>query len=777
MAPHRGDQRGWDTECNGAKLMTRGTEPESAVQTSVIGTTAAPSRPADPGNNGNLEARRRRWPIAVCVGLYVLLAVVAFGSSNTLGSGHMAGPGSIDQIIDVWWLAWAQFALAHGHNLFFSNWQNYPDGLNAVVNTSMLGLGVLISPITSAFGPIVAWNVLERAALVLSATTMCLVLRRWTDWWPAAFVGGMLYGFSVYETTSSPHLNVAFVALPPLFFLLLHELFVRQQWRPARVGALLGVICGVQYLISSEILASMVLFGAIAAVLYLLTQRRKLASSWTYVRRALPFALVVGGALLAGPVLFTAFGPQHVNGVPNSPANLALLHGDLLGPFVPGSFQRFSLHGLVAFYQLNSEAMYLGIPFILGVGVVTVLLWRRAIVATAGTLAGVSFVLSLGSTLYVDGHDTHIPLPFTVLAHVPIVDGLLSTRLALYTVLFGAAVVAIGIDALHKRVARSSLLRASSWQLRRAVAAGASFAVAAVVAVPMLPAHAQSATPSRVSTFFSSPVAVNDIPHGSAVLAYPYPDVPVFPGNSLGFSFSSQYQAVNDALLDQAASGFPFKLIGGYGWSPDGASDSIGPSMLQPESVKDLFDFAFYGVTTQAGQAANLSTNHLDTDIRSFLRAYNVGTVVVLPVGQHPATVTSALDAAIGAPFRQEGAAVWFDVQHRLRTVSPTKGYRVTGPPPVTRIVKPVTGVQIGGRQYLDAVASDAFGVSSVDFELSGENSARTVVCRAAVFQFGWLCGWNTATVPNGRYTLQSVATDAVGQVTQSPGVIVHVHN
>ena len=164
------------------------------------GATLAP-RDAQVGSAESLvdahpEAGRSRWPIIVCFALYTVLAVLAFGLTTPPGSAQMAGPGGADQVAEIWWLAWAQFALAHGHNLFFSNWQNYPTGLNAVVNTSMLGLGVLVSPITSAFGPIVAWNVLERAAFVLSATSMCLVMRRWTEWWPAAFVAGLLYGFS-----------------------------------------------------------------------------------------------------------------------------------------------------------------------------------------------------------------------------------------------------------------------------------------------------------------------------------------------------------------------------------------------------------------------------------------------------------------------------------------------------------------------------------------------------------------------------------------------------
>jgi len=59
----------------------------------------------------------------------------------------------------------------------------------------MLALGLLFLPITKLFGPIVAWNLALRMALAASACSMCPVLRRWTTWWPAAFVGGLLHGF------------------------------------------------------------------------------------------------------------------------------------------------------------------------------------------------------------------------------------------------------------------------------------------------------------------------------------------------------------------------------------------------------------------------------------------------------------------------------------------------------------------------------------------------------------------------------------------------------
>ena len=468
-------------------------------------------------------------------------------------------------------------------------------------------------------------------------------------------------------------------------------------------------------------------------------------------------------------------GPGHVNGVPNSPQNLALLHGDLLGPFVPGYLQRFAVHGLFAPYQLHTQGTYLGIPFLVAVGLVTVLLRRRGIVAMAGTLAAIALVLSLGSTLYVDGDDTHVPLPFAVLAHLPFFDGLLALRLVLYTALFGGAVVSIGLDTLYRRIVSSGSAVRSSTR-RRVLAIGVALAVTAVIAIPLLPAHAQPATPSATPAFFTSPAAGHDIPAGSTVLAYPYPDAPVFPGSTLGYSYSPRYQDINDVLLDQAASGVRFKLIGGYGWRRDGDTDSLSPSVLFPTSVNDLFDFAYYGVTTRPGQAANLVGGHLTTDLRSFLRHYGVSTVIVLPVGSHPAAVTAALVTALGAPSHRGGVDAWFDVQRLLTAVSPTESFRISAPPAVTKVVRPPAGASLSGHQYLVASASAALGVGKVQFEISG-NGRSEMVLNSSRFPFGWIGSWDTVTVPNGTYTLRSRVTDATGAVTVSAGVVVRVRN
>ena len=141
---------------------------------------------------------QRWWPPTVCCSLYVILAMVEFGHFGSLGSSHMTGNGSMDSIVQIWWLVWTAHAFPHLQSIFLGQGLNYPFGQNFGVNGSMVALGVIFLPITKLFGPVVAWNLALRFAVAVSAASMCLVLRRWTAWWPAAFLGGLLYGFSAY---------------------------------------------------------------------------------------------------------------------------------------------------------------------------------------------------------------------------------------------------------------------------------------------------------------------------------------------------------------------------------------------------------------------------------------------------------------------------------------------------------------------------------------------------------------------------------------------------
>jgi hypothetical protein len=99
----------------------------------------------------------------------------------------------------------------------------------------------------------------------------------------------------------------------------------------------------------------------------------------------------------------------------------------------------------------------------------------------------------------------------------------------------------------------------------------------------------------------------------------------------------------------------------------------------------------------------------------------------------------------------------------------------VDNPPPATAVVLPSNGATLSGSQYLDAGASS--DVTSVEYELSGGTYNDTVISSSTPTIYGWIGGWNTTTVPNGTYTVQSVAAYADGVTGSSAPITVTVNN
>ena len=102
--------------------------------------------------------------------------------------------------------------------------------------------------------------------------------------------------------------------------------------------------------------------------------------------------------------------------------------------------------------------------------------------------------------------------------------------------------------------------------------------------------------------------------------------------------------------------------------------------------------------------------------------------------------------------------------------VAPTTQY-------FTRVVLPADGATLAGASNLDALAADAPGVTNVIFEVTGGTRSNQVVATATPTLYGWLAKWNTASVSNGTYSLQSVATDAANNTDTSEPITVTVNN
>lgn len=591
---------------------------------------------------------RRRSPL-ISLAVYFLLAIIVYWHTGLFGSGALPSPASGDSAQEVWFLSWPAYALTHGHNPFLTNAINYPAGADLSDSTAMPFLGLLGLPITLTLGPVATYNFLLIAALTTSAISMCLVLRRWTRWWPAAFLGGLLYGFSPYMIGEGVmHVYLTFVALPPLILLLLDEIVVRQRRNAIACGALLGLAAAVQFLISSEILAMIAIMAVIGIVALAITHLREVRARIRYALSATSAAAVVCGALLAYPIWFMFAGTDHIVGPPQPLITLAPFPGDLLGGILPTISQFF---GFGHFQTIGTElsgsnfvenGLYLGIPLICVLAGLTIAFRRVQVLVFATGMAVASYVLALGATLTIDGHNTGIRLPFTVLRHLPLVQDILSLRFSLFVQLFAAMALAIGLDRLwwwtvdRRETSRGGLL-VRRWPWTVGVAAMATFAL--IPLVPQIPLAAAATDVPAISVG----QAPYQIPPGSVLLSYPYPIDPAIP-----------------AMLLQAVDGDGFKIVGGYAVvrSPSGSAQ-LSPTTLSPTYVESMFADAYNGTTLQAIKTDDQTTAWL----RLFLRRYGIATVIVYRLGKEPGLVARYIARALGPPqVRTSQYQAWFGV-------------------------------------------------------------------------------------------------------------------
>jgi hypothetical protein len=107
---------------------------------------------------------------------------------------------------------------------------------------------------------------------------------------------------------------------------------------------------------------------------------------------------------------------------------------------------------------------------------------------------------------------------------------------------------------------------------------------------------------------------------------------------------------------------------------------------------------------------------------------------------------------------------------------SPPVSVSVANAPPNTTMLIPIAGTTLSGSSsLLDASASAK--ATGVRYELSGAALSDQVIATATPTIYGWLAQWDTTSVPNGTYTVQSVASYAGGTSSESPGVSIAVTN
>ena len=393
--------------------------------------------------------------------VYLALSLLANRSAWTQGIAHtIQTAGGNDVPEEVWFLAQTPWVLLHAHNPLVNNWLNAPGGIDLMDNTTMPLLGILGFPITLLFGPIATFNVLLDLAIFASAMSFFAMARRFVRWWPAAFVGGLAYGFSPFTAaTANGHLFLLFQAVPPLLILFVDRFFRSDKASPVWSGVAVGLCFVAQFYISTEVFASLLVMTAIAAVIgvgYVVRKHVPLDR-----RRTVTFAgcaaVIVALGIAYGAWLAVA-GPQHITGPAQPASAIAGVTVDPLGLVVPTIDQHFTLghaqlgDSLTALrtpqWQIVLDSpiengSYVGVPLLIALVVGTIVLRRKRLALFCAAMGAIALILSFGSNLHFDGHRTGIPLPFFVIAHLPLLDSSVASRWITYFWLFAALLLTL----------------------------------------------------------------------------------------------------------------------------------------------------------------------------------------------------------------------------------------------------------------------------------------------------------------------------------------------
>jgi hypothetical protein len=605
-----------------------------------------------------LPSRGRVWwglllPALPYLGLGALLFSSVWPSPTTL----QAGAGGDPQLV-LWLLRWFPFAIQHGQMPLLTTHLDYPAGVNLMWNTAFIPLAAVVAPLTLGPGAVLASNVLLVLSLGLSAWCAFFAIRRYTNSWLAAFLGGLLYGFSpfmVAQALGHPQLTAAFT--PPLMLIVLDELIVRQRHRAMWLGLALGAIAAIQLLIAEEVLATEALIAALGVALLVGMYPGQLRIRAPLVLRGLGVAALTIIVLTGYPLAVQFFGPQQVHG---SIWGQRLFVSDLLGFIVPSPMQGVRPPFADAITQRFSTGIYewdayLGLPLI----AVLVVVARRATdnrLIQFATLMLISVAaLSMGPVVHVAGLITPVPvallalgLPFVAgpriarrwliypfiaawagLTLLPVLNQALPDRLMLYAFLFAGLLFALFIDALPSlRVSRNFPPPLGYGR----VGVLTSWTTVVLVLVSLIPRLPYPVAPVTVPAFFAS-AAAQRIPEGSVALIAPY---------------SRQWRA--EAMVWQAASGMRFRM-------PEGDAIVPGPSLSPPASA-----LGSLLVKLEEGAAAGPPPEAMRPALMADLRYWDVRTVIVGPMDGREA-VAAMFTWLLGRPAETVGGVeVWWDV-------------------------------------------------------------------------------------------------------------------
>ncbi|MER7415696.1 hypothetical protein ABT346_02725 [Micromonospora peucetia] len=584
--------------------------------------------PAATGTTEAVPARRsRRLPVRVpdalvvagYLALALLLTVGQWGRPGRLF--HQAG----DQILFEWMLARTARAVSGLENPLYSTDLNAPDGVNLMANTSVLGLGVPLTPVTLLFGSQAAFLVAVVCCLAGTATAWYVLLRRrLVDSRAAAAVGGLFCGFAPgMIAQAGAHLHMAAQFLVPAILALV---FHPDPRRVRRHGTLLGLLVAYQVFLGEEVLVFLVLAAGTFALAYAAADRgaaRRLAPA---LLGRLGVGVAVSLPLLAYPLWFQFFGPGHYRGMPFHAYGYQLDAASFAASARQTVLGDDHLPGLLA-PNPTEENSFFGPGLLVLAVVIVIWLWHRPLVRALAVCGLFFALLSLGGQVRLDGTPTGIPGPYRLVAELPLLDHAVPARFPLVCIPVLGVLLALSLDRL-----RPDSATGAGGVPVRLLWGGA-------VAAALLPL-----TPTPIRTVPAWPVP--------AFVAEGGWRAHVSPGRTLVAVPPVTGAGVSPAMFWSARTGLAFPVPGGYFIGPRAADDPAARW-----GAPDRPTAALLRRVAETGEVPTVTDEHRRQAVED-LRHWRAA-VVVQGGLRHGDPVRRTVDALLGPGREVAGAHVW----------------------------------------------------------------------------------------------------------------------
>jgi hypothetical protein len=425
-----------DSACRGSRHPVRPTN----VADHVTESTGTIIKPIPYISARRVACIRALLPVIAAFIVYLVLSVSLFGSSHGLSRAYI-GVGT-DPLSFIWALNWWPWSLAHGINPFVTRFIWYPTDVNLTWVTSVPAAAFLALPVTLLWGAVASWNVLALLAPPLGALSAFLLTRYLTRSFVASLVGGYVFGFSTYEIAHLlGHMNLYLTFVPPL--LVLAALARRRgEWTGKRFVITTTLLLLLQVGLSTEIFATVFVFGGATWLVFLLfAKAQDRAALWRLAWEiGLATALV---AVFGAPFFYyVVVGAQLLPEVINSPQTYSV---DLLNFLVPTPITRL---GQTVFSDMagrfpgnfSESSGYLGLPLIVALGASFRNADRHRL--PLGILILLFAVCSLGPSLWINGVQTGVWLPWRIALNVPIIRHALPGRFTMFVFLATAVAIA-----------------------------------------------------------------------------------------------------------------------------------------------------------------------------------------------------------------------------------------------------------------------------------------------------------------------------------------------